>query len=147
MIVRQLYNLNYFLVYSTLLLFAALPLFGPSVGPLIGIGIPVIVALALVYLLRLVPLYPRRERRLGFYLSHGIIALANAVVIISIAVPLLWSSLENNPDLLILLFGAIAALGVAIPVWILGMLVGWLCGSRRPHKVISADAEVLTHPT
>jgi hypothetical protein len=57
--------------------------------------------------------------------------LGNVAIILSIGVPVLWSTLANNSDLLLLLWLTIPALVVALPCWIIGASLVWICGRRR----------------
>ena len=130
MVLKQLFNLNHFVAYTVVIFLASLSWLHDVPGP--GYLIPPLLAVLLVYIFRLVPYLPRPGRKLGFYAGHFVIALANGAIILSIALPVLWSSLANDEDLLMLLWLTIPAVIVALPGWLIGALLVWICGTRRP---------------
>ncbi len=129
MILKQFYKLNHFIAYTVLIFLFTLPLLRAVPGP--GYLIPPGLALLIVYVFGLVPHFPRPGRKYGFYAGQGLIILANGLVILSIGLPVLWSSAANDSDLLLLLWLAIPALVVAMPCWLIGLPVAWFCGRRR----------------
>lgn len=134
MILKQLFNLNYFIVYIVLAVMIAIPVLGPMGSW--GFLVPLLVAFLLVYIFKLVPYRPRENRKLWFYAGQVLIMLANGLVILSIALPVLWSSVADDENLLMLLWLAIPALVVAVPGWIIGMIFGWVFGTRQPPETI-----------
>lgn len=130
MILRQLFNLNHFVAYTVVIFLAGLSWLHDVPGP--GYLIPPLLAGLLVYVFRLVPYIPRPGREWGFYAGHLVIALANGLIFFSIALPVLWSSLANDENLLLLLWLTIPAVIVAGPGWLIGGLLAWICGTRRP---------------
>lgn len=130
LILRQLFNLNQFIAYTVLIFVPAMSLLHHLPGP--GYLIPVLLAFLLVYVFRLIPNRPQLGRkRFGFYAGQSLTTLGNGLVILSIGLPVLWSNVAGDEDLLLLLWLAIPALIVAAPCWIIGALLVWFFGARR----------------
>lgn len=134
---KQLFYLNHFIAYSILVLLTTMPALRLLAGP--GYLIPILIAFLLVYIFKLVPAYTGSGWwKVGYYGGQGLVGLGNMAVILSIGVPVLWSNLVNNSDLLLLLWLTIPALAIALPCWIIGVLLVWICGRRQPS--VSAAA-------
>jgi hypothetical protein len=129
---RHLLNVNYLVMLVILGLLAAVPIVGPGRDPRFFFGVVVLLAVVLVYALKLVPRYPRPGRQLFFWAGHALIASGNIAVILSVAGPVLLSQATRNQDMLALLWLAIAALAFAMPVWLVGFVLSWLFGTRQP---------------
>jgi hypothetical protein len=137
MILRHLLKVNYLVTLVILGLLAAVPVVGPGRDPRLFFAFVVLLAIVLVYVLNLVPRYPRPGRQLLFWAGHALVASGSIAVILSVAGPVVLSQVTRNQDMLALLWLAIAAFAFAMPVWLVGFVLSWLFGTRQPNEPVA----------